>query len=62
MEPTNTQTNGAVQPVPYQSRVDNRPLTDREKTLWWVMGAMVIFSMLILFVLMVLMHTPLAAN
>jgi hypothetical protein len=62
MEPANTQKSGTGQSAPYQSRLDNRPLTDREKTLWWVMGAMGIFSMLLLFILMALFHTPLAAN
>jgi hypothetical protein len=56
------QKNESGQPLAYQSRVDNRPLTDREKTLWWVMGAMGLFSMLLLLVLMALFHTPLAAN
>ena len=48
--------------LPYKSRVDNRPLTAQERTLWWVLGAMGLFSMLILFVLMALFHSPLAAN
>lgn len=47
---------------PYQSRVDSRPLTASEQTLWWVLGAMGLFSLLLLFVLMALFHTPLAAN
>ena len=51
-----------AKPAPYVSRVDNRPLTAQEQTLWWVLGAMGLFSMLLLFVLMALFHTPLAAN
>jgi hypothetical protein len=62
MESTNTQNTEAEHPVPYQSRVDSRPLTAREMTLWWVMGAMGLFSMLLLIVLMALMHTPMASN
>ncbi len=62
MEATNTPEQEASKPASYQSRVDNRPLTDREKFLWWVMGAMGIFSLLLLFILMALFHTPLAAN
>ncbi|MES2464821.1 MAG: hypothetical protein V4671_30015 [Armatimonadota bacterium] len=62
MEANQSQKDEAVLPTPYQSLVDNRPLTDREKALWWVMGVMGLFSMLLLFVLMALFHTPLAAN
>ena len=51
-----------TKPIPYVSRVDNRPLTAQERTLWWVLGAMGLFSMLLLFVLMALFHSPLAAN
>lgn len=59
---TKTLKTDADQPVPYKSRVDNRPLTDNEKILWCVLGGTGIFSMLLLFVLMALFHSPLASN
>lgn len=50
------------EPEQYKSRVDARPLTASEQALWWVLGAMGLFSMLLLVVLMALFHTPLASN
>jgi len=48
--------------APYVSAIDTRPLTDKEKIAWWVLGIMGAFSLLFLMVLMALMHSPLAAG
>lgn len=51
-----------VAPAPYKSRVDTRPLTAQERAVWWVMGAMGLFSLLLLVILLALSHSSLAAN
>ncbi len=51
-----------TKPVLHVSRVDNRLLSAQEQTLWWVLGAMGLFSVLLLVMLMALFHSPFAAN
>lgn len=52
----------STEPAPYVSRIDTRPLTEKERAVWWVLGILAVCSLLFLFVLMALIHSPMATN